>query len=65
MCCKKVACFYDNQFSTSNLFCRIKHGNIDATIITQQPKKYAVGQSFFIPKILFHQKQVLGYNPAK
>ena len=38
MCCKKVACFYNNKFSTSNLFSGITHRNIDATIITQQPK---------------------------
>ena len=34
ICCKKVACFEDNKFSTSNLFSGITHGNIDATIIT-------------------------------
>ena len=51
MCCNKVGCFYDNKFSTSNLFSGITYGNIDVTIITQQPKKYAVGQSFFIPKM--------------
>ena len=38
MCFNKVACFYDNKFSTSNLFSEITHGNIDATVITQQPK---------------------------
>ena len=38
MCCKEVACFYDNKFSASNLFSGITHGNIDATFIAQQPK---------------------------
>ena len=35
MCCDKVACFYDNKFSTSYLFSGITHGSVDATIITQ------------------------------
>ena len=30
--------FYDNKFSTSNLFSGITYGNTAATIITQQPK---------------------------
>ena len=60
----KVACFYDNKFSTSILFSRITHGNIDATIYYTSAKKYAVSQSFFVPKII-SLKQVLGYNPAK
>ena len=38
MCCKKVVCFYDNKFSTLILFSGIIHGNIDITIITQEPK---------------------------
>ena len=38
MCCHKVASFYDNKFSTSNLFSAIACKNIDATIITQQQK---------------------------
>ena len=53
MCCNKVACFYDNKFSTSNLFSGITDGNIDATIITQQ-QKYAVGKSFFVLKKNFN-----------
>ena len=52
MCCNKVAYSYDNcNFSTSNLFSGITHGNIDATIITQQQNN-AVGQTFFLPKII-------------
>ena len=38
MHCNKVACFYDNKFSTSHFFSGITHGNIDATITTWQQK---------------------------
>ena len=51
MYCNKVTCFYNNKFSTSNLFSGITHGNIDATIITQQQKNMLL-VSFFIPKII-------------
>ena len=64
ICCKKVACFEDNKFSTSNLFSGITHGNIDATIITQQPKNMLLVKVSLYQK-LFNQKQALGYNPAK
>ena len=52
MCCKIVPCFYDYKFSTSNLFSRITHENIDATTLLHSNQKYAVGQSFFVPKII-------------
>ena len=61
-CCKKFVCFYDNKFSTSKLFSGITHGNIDATIITQQ-NMLLVKVSLY--QKLFHQKRVLGYNSAK
>ena len=63
LCCKKVVCFYNNKFSTSDLFSEITHGNIDATIITEQPKKYAVGQSFFIPKKYLIKNRFLATIP--
>ena len=49
MCCNKVTCFYDNKFSTSNLF----SGIIDATIIKQQQKiccwsKFLCTKNYFI-----------------
>ena len=58
MCYKKVACFYDNKFSTSNLLSGITCGNIDTTIIKQQ-KRYAVGQSYYLPKIYLIKNRFL------
>ena len=52
MCCNKAACFYGNKFSTSNLFSGITDGNIDATIITQQPK------NILLIKISLYQKNI-------
>ena len=53
MCCKKVACFYDNKFCISNLWSGITYGNIDATIITQQ-QKICCWSEFLYTKNLFN-----------
>ena len=66
ICCNKVACFYDNKFSTSitHNYISVTHENIDATTTTQQQQKNMLLVKVFYQKII-SLKQVLGYNPAK